>query len=175
MTEIQVGAAAARAGAQVAGRLVQAAASPLVMVRHGQREDRAAVYDRFVQACAACGRDRDGSGIEAVWAVWEAINLRCRPEVRAAAEVLAGQVMATADPNGAGRFYRDLFSLEDTGLPPDDPFQPKWRVTGPKHTTDEEMMLALWRFVEEARADLNRRWWHALLTPRVRRWWLSRL
>ncbi|MFF3691058.1 hypothetical protein [Streptomyces sp. NPDC002187] len=43
MTEMAA-AAAAKAGMQAA-RLVQGAASPYVVVKHGQREDRAAAYD----------------------------------------------------------------------------------------------------------------------------------
>ncbi|MGW2038704.1 hypothetical protein [Streptomyces virginiae] len=45
---------AAASGAKMAGtalRTAQAASNPYVMVKHGHREDRAAVYDRFIAAC----------------------------------------------------------------------------------------------------------------------------
>lgn len=115
------------------------------------------VYDRFVHACARCVRE--GEGVEDVWAAWQAIELRCRPAVRTAANELAGYTLAIGDPHDSGSFYRHIMNLEFTAadLP--------WG-SGPDHgspdrpTEGEVMVSAIVTFTRSARADLNRRWWN---------------
>ncbi|MFJ9703376.1 hypothetical protein [Streptomyces fradiae] len=145
-----------------AARMMQTAASPYVMVKHGRREDRAAVYDRFVQACARCVRATDGIGVEDVWATWQAINLRCRPAVREAADQLLHLTLAIADPHDSGSFAREIMNFEflQKGLP--------WREDDPElgpsmqqPTTGEALLAGINTFTRVARADLNRRWWKA--------------
>jgi hypothetical protein len=159
MVEPQMAVGVAKS-AQAASRMLTAGSSPLVMVRHGRREDRAAVYDRFVLACARCLRAGDGDGVEDVWATWTAIDLRCRPSVRKAAGDLAGYTLAVADPHDSGSFYRDFMDIQfvASDLPWADEPYPGAR----DYKTEGAVMLSyLTAFVKSARADLNRRWWNA--------------
>ncbi|MEI5009100.1 hypothetical protein RB196_19020 [Streptomyces sp. PmtA] len=152
---------AAQAIAQAA-RMMQAAASPYVLVKHGRREDRAAVYDRFVQACARCGRAADGSGVEEVWATWQAINLRCRPAVREAADQLLHFTLAVADPDDSGNFAHDIVNVQF--LQADLPWGEDYAELGPpmhRPTMGEAMLAGINTFTRVARADLNRHWWKA--------------
>ncbi|MGM9349780.1 hypothetical protein [Streptomyces salinarius] len=145
----QIPAAALRAAAQ-AIRLAQSSSNPYVMVRHGRREDRAAVYDRFVLACARCARAGDGSGVEEVWAAWQAINLRARLPVREAASKVAGYALLISEPDGAG-------ILTGLRISNDDHVQFRRQLAG----DDEWISWELGDFVAIARDDLNRRWWTA--------------
>lgn len=135
-------AAAARTGLQAA-RMVQAAANPYVMVKHGRREDRAAVYDRFILACTRCAQARDGSGVEEVWAAWMAINLRARPIVRDAARSLAVDTLSIAVPEHSRDVLASVLAAS--------PFEMQEGV----------ISGGLHRFVAVAREDLGRRWWKA--------------
>ncbi|MFF9128381.1 hypothetical protein ACF09J_34940 [Streptomyces sp. NPDC014889] len=133
---------------------------PFVMVRQGRREDRAMVYDRFVQACARCLRAGGGEGVEDVWAAWQAIDLRCRPAVRVAADRLAGYTLTISDPDDSGSFYRVIMEVQFPAayLPwGNDP------ELGPRDypTVGGTMLFYLSAFTKVARADLNRRWWNA--------------
>ncbi|MFF7928748.1 hypothetical protein ACFZDP_48230 [Streptomyces mirabilis] len=88
MTEMAA-AAAAKAGVQAA-RLVQGAASPYVMVKHGRREDRAAAYDRFIAACVPLfhNGELDQTRVTEMHTALLAIELRAPAKVRAAAHQL---------------------------------------------------------------------------------------
>ncbi|MEU9757563.1 hypothetical protein AB0D90_31290 [Streptomyces althioticus] len=85
----QMAMAGARAAAQ-ALRLVQASGSPYVMVKHGRREDRAAVYDRFMAACAGVFYDGslDRAGTTELLVARLAVEVRAPAAVRFAAERL---------------------------------------------------------------------------------------
>lgn len=63
-------------------RMAQAATNSLVAVRHGRREDRAVVYDRFLALCVTFYRLRRDGGddtplrVDELYAALHAIELR---------------------------------------------------------------------------------------------------
>ncbi|MFE6268049.1 hypothetical protein ACFVQ9_04565 [Streptomyces goshikiensis] len=69
---------------------IQAAGNPYVMVKHGRREDRAGVYDRFIAAAAAFYLDAalTPAGTGELLAARMAVQLRAPKAVREAAETL---------------------------------------------------------------------------------------
>lgn len=202
MTDPQTATAAARAAA-VAARMVKTSASPYVMVKHGRREDRAASYDRFIAACAASFYDgeMDRDGVTELLAALQAVELRAPKHVRYAANDLFDRIagpfgFTRAEFGGWGgtsKFLRaprgnDNFAEDDdndpsTSLPAKR--VPWWRRVfqrqvetpgvwpGPIQNGDA-LLLALDDFTQVARLDVLERGWHALLTPRVKRWWLGR-
>lgn len=173
-----------RASAQAAGMAWQSARQPLVMVRLGRREDRAAAYDRFIEACARCARARDGSLVDDVWATWQAINLRAHPKVRHAAQHLAMNVFAIADPNGAGRWYAKRM---DRLLRTEGAWLYETIMLSEGEDYDDEFVRLVSHFVAAAREDLapwylkpcysqHKPWyWRWLLPPVVKRRLLSKV
>ncbi|MEU0645961.1 hypothetical protein [Streptomyces umbrinus] len=97
MTEAAI---AAKAAAQ-ALRMAQAAANPLVAIKHGRREDRAVVYDRFLTLCISFYRlRRDGESdipqrVDDFYATLHAIELRAPGNVRRAARHLFWRIVGT--------------------------------------------------------------------------------
>lgn len=195
MTEM-VAAAAAKAGVQAA-RLVQGAASPYVMVKHGRREDRAAAYDRFIAACAPVfyGSEMDATRVTEIFTALLAIDLRASAKVRAAAHQLfeglvgvfglqwtvweieeSGPIQHEQDEELAAAIAEsqqaELDALEDGGAPP--PATPYTPPDVLRIRNSEAFREALEAFTSLARADVMGRWWHALLTPWGKRWWLAR-
>ncbi|MFC9636788.1 hypothetical protein ACFTY8_48560 [Streptomyces mirabilis] len=116
MMEPQIPAAVARSGAQAASRMMQAASSPYVMVRHGRREDRAAVYDRFIAACARVfhnGKVDQDTAAELLAALL-ALDLRAPKHVRTAAYELFYKIVG---PFGIDWKWWNNYTAED--FPPD--------------------------------------------------------
>ncbi|MGO4636304.1 hypothetical protein AB4225_36205 [Streptomyces sp. 2RAF24] len=155
-------------------RMAQNAANPMTVVKHGQREDRAASYDRFVQACTRAVRYRDlDDGMGEVWAALQAIHLRSGKEIRAAADMLHQRVAAIADGGTIGEFARwaDDATWDASEDRPD-----LEREFGRDISREDETVFTrdLSAFVEEARLDLLCRWWHRPLPRTIRRWYLRR-
>ncbi|MFD5977778.1 hypothetical protein [Streptomyces bacillaris] len=111
MVELATG-AAMRATAQ-AMRIAQAATNPLVAVRHGRREDRATVYDRFLALCVTFYRLRRDGGddmplrVDELYAALHAIELRAPREVRRAARHLFWRVVGPPFANDS--LYKDWY------------------------------------------------------------------
>ncbi|MGW3747001.1 hypothetical protein ACWD62_42490 [Streptomyces sp. NPDC005146] len=191
MTEM---AAVAKAGMQAA-RLVQGAASPYVMVKHGRREDRAAAYDRFIATCVPIfhNGELDQTRVTEMYTALLAIELRAPAKVRAAAHQLFERLVGpfglkwtiwAVEEGGPSQVEGDeelaeaiaesqraeLEALEDG--------EPRPRIT-PHLPPDairssETFRDALDAFTSIAREDVTSRWWHALLTPWGKRWWMTR-
>ncbi|MFH8760324.1 hypothetical protein [Streptomyces atroolivaceus] len=155
-------------------QLAQNAANPMTVVKHGRREDRAVAYDRFIQACNRAVRDREKhDGIGEVWSTWQSINLRADKTVRAAAEKLVDRVLAIADPGAMGEWRRWVF---DTEREPDLTREDVEREFGRDLSQDEEVLFhrATRDFIQVARRDLLRRFWHGPIPARLRNWILDR-
>ncbi|MGW2331704.1 hypothetical protein ACWC5C_38970 [Streptomyces sp. NPDC001700] len=193
MTEM-AGAAAAKAGVQAA-RLVQGAASPYVMVKHGRREDRAAAYDRFIAACVPIfhSGELDQTRVTEMYTALLAIELRAPAKVRAAAHQLFERLVGPfglkwtiwqVDEGGPSQVEEDeelaeaiaeshraeLEALEEGELRPHStPYLPPDAIR-----SSEAFRDALDAFTRTAREDVTSRWWHALLTPWGKRWWTTR-
>ncbi|MGW4541685.1 hypothetical protein ACWEOP_27950 [Streptomyces chartreusis] len=201
MTEAQIALAAARAAIS-AGQLVKASTNPYVMVKHGRREDRAAVYDRFIAACAASFHDGelDRADVTELLAALQAVSLRAPKHVRKAADDLFDRI--------AGRlgFTRGGWQTADDSdltmpTPDERPGQGDfsdapdasqsadkdawWRRLFSRTDADpgtwpgrihnrDTLLMALEDFTRIARLDVLERWWHKLLTPWVKRWLLNR-
>ncbi|MCX5261782.1 hypothetical protein OOK27_47975 [Streptomyces canus] len=164
----------------------RAAATPYVMVRHGRTEDRAAAYDRFIRACSVAFHDgRLGhEDITELLSAVLAIDLRAPRHVRAAANQLFGRLVgAMVFPSSLGgpttgwnttvdipegQEGVSLFDLRLKGLVQYGPGEL------PIITSNAELLEQLREFAETARLDVTSRWWHRLLTPWGRRWWLAR-
>jgi hypothetical protein len=160
--------------------MVQAASSPYVMVRHGRREDRAAVYDRYIAACARVFHDGkvDQDTATELLSALLALDIRAPKQVRTAAYELFSKIVGpfgvdyqwwhkyTAEdfqPTDPDEEYPDDEDDEDYGGPP-----------VPHIRSSEQFLSELMGFTDIARADVTAQWWHALLTPWGRRWWLAR-
>ncbi|CAL9668260.1 hypothetical protein [Streptomyces sp. enrichment culture] len=193
MTEMAA-AAAAKASVQAA-RLVQGAASPYVMVKHGRREDRAAAYDRFIAACVPIfhSGELDQTRVTEIYTALLAIELRAPAKVRAAAhhlferlvgpfglewtiwQVEEGGPTQVADDEELAEAIAEsqraeLEALEDRGPGPQStPYLPSNAIR-----SSETFRDALDAFTSIAREDVTSRWWHALLTPWGKRWWMAR-
>ncbi|MGW1847959.1 hypothetical protein [Streptomyces sp. NPDC001966] len=150
----------------------RAASNPIAVVRHGRREDRAGVYDRFVQACSQAVATHDREAMAEVWATLQAIKLRADRTVREAAEALFQRVAMVADPGATGMWARWVDEIEMEGAERPDLEQ----EFGTDLSRDDDVLFlsALDDFITLARLDLLRRWWHSPLPGPVRRWYLSR-
>ncbi|MFJ6355018.1 hypothetical protein ACIQKB_36875 [Streptomyces sp. NPDC092046] len=187
--------------ARAAGSAIQmarAAASPNVMVKHGRREDRAAVYDRFIAACTVLYDDDKltKEDIRELLVALHAVKLRAPRHVREAAERLFNMIVAVAfmdfeagwkyethdrayghgkkaDPENF-RFGKVYLNFEDLhfllGGPESHPDPRKWKVI----ESSLHLIVELGAFASIARLDVTARWWHSLLTPWGKRWYLSR-
>lgn len=185
-------------------RLVHAAASPYVMVKHGRREDRAAAYDRFIAACAAAYYDGnvDRDAVTEMLASLQAVELRAPKHVRNAANDLFDRITAVDQSlgftrggrwlTGAGQSYvsLDVDEVAETdgrgplgAQPQADP--PWWKRIFQRRadppawrgqiTNADSLLLALGDFTNTARMDVIERWWHNLfIFPSLKRWWLRR-
>ncbi|MFI8769489.1 hypothetical protein ACIGN6_31920 [Streptomyces sp. NPDC053792] len=168
----------------------RAATTPYVMVRHGRTEDRAGAYDRFIRACSVAFHDGhlEHEDITELLAAVLAIDLRAPRHVRAAANQLFGRLIGamvlpltdhpttgwntTAAPSADEKGSTGIFDWRLRGLV-------HWsfregRGELPIITSSNELLTQLREFAEIARIDVTSRWWHHLLTPWGRRWWLAR-
>ncbi|MFI1185776.1 hypothetical protein [Streptomyces californicus] len=153
--------------------MAQAAASPVTLVKHGRREDRAMAYDRFLKACAGAVRNRSTTdGVAEVWSTWQAVNLRSAKKVRKAASDLVDRVYATADAGALGEGQRWIFDAEEQDYLPRTDLEEEFGVDLSK---DEEVLFmhAMRSFVEVARMDLLERWWHWPMPGPLRRRYLA--
>ncbi|MFG2984935.1 hypothetical protein ACGFYQ_27375 [Streptomyces sp. NPDC048258] len=191
---VSAAAGAARAGA-AALRAAQSASNPYVMVKHGRREDRAAAYDRFIGATTAFYHDgeMDEADVNGLLAALLAIELRAPRHVRNAARDLFRRLI------GVGTLtqrtgWRKKVTLPDApgGRAAIGPIPPDLdnRVSGtfylPHHleddhrleytviTSSDELHERLIDFARIARLDVTARWYHSLMTPWGKRWWLKR-
>ncbi|MGW2595446.1 hypothetical protein ACWCXC_34950 [Streptomyces sp. NPDC001515] len=153
--------------------MAQAAASPVTLVKHGRREDRAMAYDRFLKACAGAVRNRSAAdGVAEVWSTWQAVNLRSGKKVREAASGLVDRVSATADEGAIGEWQRWIFDTEEQDYLPRTDLE---QEHGADLSRNEEVLFmnAMRSFVEVARMDLLERWWHLLMPGPLRRRYLA--
>ncbi|MEW1817758.1 MULTISPECIES: hypothetical protein [Streptomyces] len=179
-------AVAARALAQAALKMAQAAANPTVMVKHGRREDRAAAYDRFIGACATFYRDRDASGVNDLYAALHAVELRAPRLVREAASNLCKRIVGDwVDPETLHTWSIEIDEHHPSGMggcPVDEVILvPAEEIPPPPPGFGSTMVIAspwelreeLSDFVDKARADVNKRWWHWMIvgTSGDRGWW----
>ncbi|MFB8137511.1 hypothetical protein [Streptomyces mirabilis] len=193
MTEMAA-AAAAKAGVQ-AVRLVQGAASPYVMVKHGRREDRAAAYDRFIAACVPIfhNGELDQTRVTEMYTALLAIELRAPAKVRAAAHQLFERLVGAfglewtiweVEEGGPFQVEQDeelaeaIAESQRAELEAQEEAERRPRIT-PYVPPDairssEAFRIALDAFTSIAREDVTARWWYALLTPWGKRWWLTR-
>ncbi|RZD62117.1 hypothetical protein C0Q58_16850 [Streptomyces albidoflavus] len=97
----------------------QASSNPLVTVKHGRREDRAAVYDRYVCACTALYTDSKNP-VHAAGLVraLQALELRAPRKTREAAEQLFYRV--TGHHWGETELISEMTIDEEDFLPPDE-------------------------------------------------------
>ncbi|MEV4905741.1 hypothetical protein AB0N46_13935 [Streptomyces albidoflavus] len=160
-----------RAAAQLISA-ARAAANPITVVRHGRREDRASVYDRFVQACSHAVATHDREAMAEVWTALQAIKLRADRAVREAAEALFQRVAMIADPGATGTWARWVDDLEMEGA--ERPDLEQEFGTDLSRDDDVRFLSALDDFITLARLDLLRRWWHSILPGPVRRWHMGR-
>ncbi|WP_432112636.1 hypothetical protein [Streptomyces sp. S1] len=167
--------------------MAQTAANPYVMVKHGRREDRAGVYDRFIALCSTFYRERTPDHVNDLLAALHAINLRAPRDIRKAADYLFNRIVG--DPS-------DPETLADWGIPVDDEHpsikdnllhevqlreaaQPPLDVNSTKVIANTfELHNEIGTFVDLARIDVNGRWrwWHRplALVPPLKRWQLTR-
>lgn len=177
--------AAARVLAQVASKMAEAAANPTVMVKHGRREDRAVMYDRFIGICAAFYQSRDLAAprVPELYAALHALNLRAPKRVRDAAEqlftrivghqhdpeALANWMIPVDDdhPSVAPNLISGVWLRDPKTIPP--PTGPSTSVIASSFELKEELD----RFTDIARTDVNRKWWHWTVTGNNgdRAWW----
>ncbi|MFB6674434.1 hypothetical protein ACFCWG_18905 [Streptomyces sp. NPDC056390] len=150
----------------------RAASNPITVVRHGRREDRASVYDRFVQACSQAVATHDREAMAEVWTTLQAINMRADRTVREAAEALFQKVAMIADPGATGTWARWVDDIEMEGAERPDLEQEFGTDLSRDH--DVRFLSALDDFITLARLDLLRRWWHSLLPGPVSRWYMRR-
>ncbi|WP_432746600.1 hypothetical protein H7827_18440 [Streptomyces sp. JH002] len=153
--------------------VARSASSPITVVKHGRREDRAAAYDRFILACTRAVRERhQHDGMAEVWSTWQSIYLRADTAVCKAATALVERVEMVADPGARGDFER--FKDEGEERIED---QELTFFYGRDLSQDEEVlfMQMMTPFVQAARLDLARRWWHGVLPGPVRRWYLTKM
>jgi hypothetical protein len=153
--------------------MLQAATSPYVMIRLGRREDRAAAYDRFIAECHLAFSGKDPGQLHSLWNAWQSINMRCRRDVREAAELLVKQVMNTVTAHAGGRvFYPDV---RDEAMP--SPREDRRQRTDEEMQTweEERFLREVGEFVEAVRGDLQPFYWRWFLPPPVKRWWLRKL
>ncbi|MEU2675200.1 hypothetical protein ABZ622_41780 [Streptomyces sp. NPDC007164] len=167
--------------------MAQAAANPYVMVKHGRREDRAAVYDRFIALCSTfyCGRTSDH--VNDLFAALHAINLRAPRHIREAADGLFIRIV--------GQPY-DPETLADWGVPVEEHHPSEAPYLGhevrlvevplvPPDVNSTKVIASTFElreeidtFVDLARIDVNGRWnwwhWPLALIPPLKRWQLAR-
>ncbi|MEU6158807.1 hypothetical protein [Streptomyces sp. NPDC047130] len=193
---------ATRALTQAAMKMAQAASSPTVMVKHGRREDRAAAYDRFVQACATFYQGRGTSGVNDLYATCHSVELRAPRRVREAAATLCQRIVGTwLDPHTltawpdipihddhpaiAEHRISDVHLVSQESIKPPPPGDPTNVIADPDELRDE-----IGKFLDLARDDINNRWWHWPVATRngnrdwwnwalkqvpfLQRWWVSR-
>lgn len=109
MTGLDVGGAARAAGTAL--RMTQAASNPLVAVKHGRREDRAVVYDRFIALCVVfcCNSDREDdeapARVDDLYGALQAIELRAPRHVREAAQKLFWSIVGRPEELGLIPFW----------------------------------------------------------------------
>lgn len=95
----------------------QASSNPLVTVKHGRREDRAAVYDRYVGACTAFYTDsKNPAHAAGLVRALQALELRAPRKTREAAEQLFYQV--TGHHWEEPEFIFEMTIGEEDFLPP---------------------------------------------------------
>lgn len=193
---------AARALAQAALKMTQAASNPTVMVKHGRREDRAAAYDRFIGACAAFYRDRDPSGVNDLFAALHAVELRAPRSVRESAANLCNRIVGEWwDPETLATWGISVddnhpsvapYLVDEVRLVPAEEIQPPPPGAGSTMVIANpfELREELGDFIAKARTDVNRRWWHWMVVgvngdrrsskwlmariPPLKRWWQAR-
>ncbi|MET9735640.1 hypothetical protein ABZZ79_34945 [Streptomyces sp. NPDC006458] len=173
MEPISAAAGGAR-GAGAALRMAQSAASPYVMVKHGRREDRAAVYDRFIAACAAFFFDgqADRYVVTEMLASLQAVELRAPKHVRLAANQLFEYIVSMDTTEGGSvptlQWTKLTRSARLIGT------RDMFELDGDEVVSSDILLMGLREFTEIARLDVTARWYHALLTPWGKRWWLNR-
>ncbi|KAF4405598.1 hypothetical protein [Streptomyces lycii] len=179
---------AARALAQAAVKLAQAASNPTVMVKHGRREDRAAAYDRFVQACATFYQSRGSDGVNDLYAARHSVELRAPRKVREAAGILCDRIVGawldpetltawppiptdSTHPSLVGHLVHDKppVTVPASHAPPPRPDAMSTKVIA----DPDELRQEISKFIDLARADINNRWWQWPIATRNgdRGWW----
>ncbi|MDH6193150.1 hypothetical protein M2168_006268 [Streptomyces sp. CZ24] len=175
-------------------KAAQTASNPLVTVKHGRREDRAAVYDRFVGACTAFyGGEREPSAAVDLLSALQALELRAPWRVRHAAEAFFRVITGFSYESGVLVQFKTIPDSEGSTSPTDEELDDRIcaetaharneifnarllrvraeglsaRSLAPMPLIDsEEFMKELRAFTEVARVDVNGlwRWWHWPLT-----------
>ncbi|MEV8113420.1 hypothetical protein AB0O69_00865 [Streptomyces xiamenensis] len=119
MADPLMGAGAGLRAANQARQLLQGGSNPLVAVKHGRREDRAVVYDRFLSLCIGFYRLRrdGGNGKDEValqadefYSALYAIELRAPRDVRHAARHLFWRIVGS--PLLSESLYKDWYAEE---------------------------------------------------------------
>lgn len=161
----------------------QAASQPLVMVKLGRREDRAAAYDRFMSACARYYYSDGEEGLAELDAACQAIHLRSPKPVRSAADKLASYLIALTQPERAGAtlfVFEEELAAEHGPISSLDDFRPPTmeqdleEYYGTEASRKDRKFQALIReFTESARIDV--RSWYLGWIPRHHQdfppWW----
>ncbi|MFD5379071.1 hypothetical protein ACFWJE_32480 [Streptomyces griseoincarnatus] len=196
MSGLEIAASAGRAVGQAA-RLTQSTSNPYVMVKHGRREDRAAVYDRYIAACAGAFHDAslDREGTTELLVALMAVRMRAPKEVRVAAAILFDRLVGLNGLDAKWWFQESdqpVASPEDREAAAEDMeaqlAEAEW-VEGQPVVRQEagseepalpglmgissnwEFLMVLSDFTDIARADVRARWWHPVVMPWRASWW----
>ncbi|MFD4224696.1 hypothetical protein [Streptomyces griseus] len=130
--------------ASAALKIWQAASNPLVAVKHGRREDRAATYDRFIALCIKVHHptEPDGPGdpllAEELYATFLAIHLRAPRNVRKASSLLCSTIIGNQFEDGLFPFFLRLTVRREHY----DPVQADDSAYGPDSEAGQEEMPA---------------------------------
>lgn len=154
--------------------MAQAATNPYVMVKHGRREDRAATYDRFIAACGAFFFDGqvDRYVVTELLASLQAVELRAPKHVRLAANDLFEYITSVDTTEGGPTPSLSWTTLTRSARLSGT--RDEWELGGDEVVSSSTLLMGLREFTEAARLDVLGRWWHVLLSPWGKRWWLAR-
>ncbi|CAM5675794.1 hypothetical protein [Streptomyces mordarskii] len=102
-------------------KATQTASNPLVTVKHGRREGRAAVYDRFIGACTAFyGGEREPSAAVDLLSALQALELRAPRHVRHAAEGFFQEIAGSPYESGALVQFTRVSDSDGSASPADE-------------------------------------------------------
>lgn len=134
-------------------KMAQAASNPLVAVKHGRREDRAVVYDRFLALCVVFCRDdseddKAQANVDALYGALQAIELRAPRHVRVEARKLFWSIVGRPENLGLFPLWIELTATRED-------FEPVPVDRGPEDVpTDEELAEAYEKRQQELRRGL---------------------